>query len=72
MQSNVQSHPGLALVIDIEVYENNVQETRTGSNVDVENLSSLLKVVIARCTLQTVTLHIKFKATLGCRALSLM
>jgi len=34
---------GLALVIDIEVYENNVQETRTGSNVDVENLSSLLK-----------------------------
>jgi len=34
---------GLALVIDIEVYENDVQESRTGSNVDLENLRSLLK-----------------------------
>jgi len=34
---------GLALVIDIEVYENDVHEVRTGSNVDVENLWSLLK-----------------------------
>jgi len=34
---------GLALVIDIEVYENDVQERRHGSNVDVENLEALLK-----------------------------
>lgn len=34
---------GLALLIDIEVYENEVQETRLGSNVDLENLRSLLK-----------------------------
>ena len=33
----------MALVIDIEVYENDVHEVRTGSNVDVENLWSLLK-----------------------------
>jgi len=34
---------GLALLIDIERYENDVQEQRIGSNVDVENLSQLLK-----------------------------
>ena len=35
--------PGLALLIDIERYENDVQEQRIGSDVDVENLSQLLK-----------------------------
>ena len=34
---------GLALLIDIERYENDVQEQRIGSDVDVENLSELLK-----------------------------
>ena len=34
---------GLALLIDIERYENDVQEQRIGSDVDVENLSQLLK-----------------------------
>merc|ERR1719422_1431901 len=34
---------GLALIIDIEVYENDVQERRYGSHVDVENMKSLLQ-----------------------------
>ena len=34
---------GLALIIDIERYENEVQERRFGSGVDVINLVSLLK-----------------------------
>eukprot|EP00092_Neocalanus_flemingeri_P020369 GFUD01022067.1.p1 GENE.GFUD01022067.1~~GFUD01022067.1.p1 ORF type:complete len:449 (-),score=114.34 GFUD01022067.1:342-1688(-) len=33
---------GLALIIDIEVYENDVQARRFGSNVDVENIKALL------------------------------
>jgi len=33
---------GLAIIIDIEVYENNVQERRFGSNVDVQNMKALL------------------------------
>jgi len=34
---------GLALLINIESYDNDVQEQRIGSDVDVENLSQLLK-----------------------------
>eukprot|EP00090_Calanus_glacialis_P014030 TRINITY_DN22662_c0_g1_i2.p1 TRINITY_DN22662_c0_g1~~TRINITY_DN22662_c0_g1_i2.p1 ORF type:complete len:378 (-),score=117.05 TRINITY_DN22662_c0_g1_i2:158-1291(-) len=34
---------GLALIIDIEVYENDVQERRFGSHVDVENMKALLQ-----------------------------
>lgn len=34
---------GLALIIDIEVFENNVQERRLGSAVDVENMKALLQ-----------------------------
>merc|ERR1719422_945208 len=34
---------GLAMIIDIEVYENDVQERRYGSHVDVENMKSLLQ-----------------------------
>ena len=34
---------GLAIIIDIEVYENDIQERRFGSDVDVENLRALLK-----------------------------
>jgi len=34
---------GLAMIIDIEVYENDVQERRFGSDVDVENMKALLK-----------------------------
>jgi len=34
---------GQALIIDIEYYENDVQERRLGTDVDVENLKSLLK-----------------------------
>ena len=41
LYNNVLS--GLALLIDIERYENDVQEQRIGSDVDVENLSELLK-----------------------------
>jgi hypothetical protein len=33
---------GLAVIIDIEIYENDVQERRLGSHVDVENLTQLL------------------------------
>ena len=35
---------GQALIIDIESYENDVQERRLGTDVDVDNLKSLLKV----------------------------
>ena len=34
---------GLALLINIDTYENDVQEQRVGSDIDVENLSELLK-----------------------------
>jgi len=34
---------GLALIIDIELYENDIQEQRLGSDVDVENLTALLR-----------------------------
>jgi len=34
---------GLAMIIDIEVYENDVQERRFGSDVDVENMKALLR-----------------------------
>jgi len=34
---------GYALIIDIEVYENDIHERRLGSHVDVENLKSLLE-----------------------------
>jgi len=34
---------GYALVIDIEVYENDIHERRHGSHVDVENLKALLE-----------------------------
>jgi len=34
---------GLAIIIDIEVYENNVQERRFGSHVDVDNMRALLQ-----------------------------
>ena len=34
---------GLALIIDIEVYENDIQEQRLGSDVDAENLRALLR-----------------------------
>jgi len=34
---------GLAMIIDIEVYENDVQERRFGSHVDVDNMRALLK-----------------------------
>jgi len=34
---------GMALIIDIEAYENDVQEQRLGSDVDVENLRALLR-----------------------------
>jgi len=34
---------GYALIIDIEVYENDIHERRYGSDVDVDNLKSLLK-----------------------------
>lgn len=34
---------GLAVIIDIEIYENDIQERRFGSHVDVENLVQLLQ-----------------------------
>ena len=34
---------GQAIIIDIEVYENDIQERRLGSDVDVENLRALLQ-----------------------------
>jgi len=34
---------GLAIIIDIETYENDIQERRFGSHVDVENLIQLLE-----------------------------
>ncbi len=40
----MSSNPrGLALIIEIEEYENNVQVKRTGSHVDVDNLTKLFK-----------------------------
>ena len=35
---------GQALIINIESYENDVQERRLGTEVDVDNLIALLKV----------------------------
>ena len=43
LHTHAYRFPGLALLIDIERYENDVQEQRIGSDVDVENLSQLLK-----------------------------
>jgi len=34
---------GQAIIIDIEIYENDIQERRFGSHVDVQNLTQLLK-----------------------------
>jgi len=50
--SMVRQPRGLALIIDIETYDNDIQERRFGSHVDVSNLSQLLEGLQFSVTVQ--------------------